>query len=315
MFLRSDQTAFRNVSWWINLVIWAKPLILFLIAVAAIVTPIGLYEEIEVSKDLNHVKFFQIPDKGPMGVGTLPRNDLGFSRLCTDDDWKPHSCPDGNGSSGSGDYRISRQLIELYQSGLTSQSPTVSSFFDIQARLYQIKVNKTQNNLSYLQDVYRSLTTLILDDRLQVVEGLVVDTQRPKIGFRRHTAPIKVQYGAEWDEDLLFLEPKTKCIDLNISVLFDPSEPYAHRLVDKGGFVNMNMTNPWEEGWYDDIQQNPALERRAQATGWSLNFLLASYFNMIESNRATGDGTRKRSLRVPPTPKALSPQRRTFSII
>jgi hypothetical protein len=32
-------------------------------------------------------------------------------------------------------------------------------------------------------------------------------------------------------------------------------------------------------------------------------------------NRATGDGTRKRSLRVPPTPKALPSQKRTFSII
>ena len=171
----------------------------------------------------------------------------------------------------------------------------MSSFFDIQARLYQIKGNDLRSkdlpgNLSYLIDVYRPLTTLILDDRLQAVEGLVIDTQHPKIGFRNHTAPINVQYGAEWDEDLLFLEPETKCIDLNISVLFFLNEPYVYKLVDKGGFVNMNITSPWKaqigkDIWYDDIQESPALDWRAQATGWSVNFLLAHYFNIIEPKK------------------------------
>ena len=131
MFLRSDQAAFRNVSRWLSLVIWAKPLILFLIAVAAIVTPIGLYETIEISKDLKNVAFYYITDKGPMGIGTSLRSDLGFSRIRIDDDLKPHPYPGGNVSSGNGDYRVSRKAIELYQSGLSSQSPTVSSFFNI----------------------------------------------------------------------------------------------------------------------------------------------------------------------------------------
>ena len=241
-----------------------------------------------MSKDLNHVAFSYIPDKGPMGVGTLPRHELGFSRVCGGG-LSPDPCPGDNGSSGSNTYRIFQQLVDLYQSGLPSQRPTVSSFFDIQARRYQIM---PLGNFSYLQDVYRPLTTLILDDRLQAVEGLVVDMQHPKIGFRNHTAPTKVQYGAEWDEDLLFLEPESKCIDLNISVLFNSKILGLSTLVDKGGFVNMNITSPWnarivKDVWNDDIQEKPALDWRAQAIGWSLNFLLARFLNKIESNETT----------------------------
>ena len=118
-----------------------------------------------MSKDLNYVAFSYIPEKGLMGVGTLPRNELGFSRICEDvhSDDAPRPCPGGNGSSGSDTSRISQKLVDLYQSGLTSQRPKVSSFFDIQARRYQIQVNiphgDFQSNFSYLQDVYRPLST------------------------------------------------------------------------------------------------------------------------------------------------------------
>ena len=305
LFLRSDQTASQNVSRWVNLVIWVKPLTLFLIAVAAIVTPIGLYETIEASKDLEHVAFSYIPDKGPLGLGTPLRNDLGFSRTCAPD-FAAQVCPGSTGSventaderglhstSEGIDYRIPRKLAELYQSGLTFQSPTVSSFFDIQARLFKVMIDKAQGNLTYLIDVYRPLGTFLLDDKMQAVEGLVVDTQHPKIGFRNHTAPTNVQYGAEWDEDLLFLEPETKCADVNISlqVEIDPSgvSNFLHTsyLIDKGGFANMNITNPWrarmgEYVWYDGTQENPALDWRAQATGWTMNVFLAYFLNVTK---------------------------------
>ncbi len=307
MFLRSDQTASQNVPRWVNLVIWVKPLTLSLIAVAAIVTPIGLYETIEASQDLKPAAFFYIPDRGSMGLGTPLRNDLGFSRVCG----KPYLyqvCPGSSGSTKHSvnemgrvnsstaeglDYRIPHQLTELYQSGLTSQSPTVSSFFDIQARLFRVMIEKDFDNLTYLVDVYRHLDTFVLDDKIQAVEGLVVDTQHPKIGFRNHTAPTNVQYGAEWEEDLLFLEPETKCVDVNISVQVEVSPSGAltsihpAHLVDKGGFANMNITSPWQArmGKYDlygDTQENPALDWRAQATGWLMNVLLAYYFNVTK---------------------------------
>jgi hypothetical protein len=308
MFLRSDQTASQNVPRWVNLVIWVKPLTLSLIAVAAIVTPIGLYETIEASKDLESAAFFYIPDKGPMGLGTPLRSELGFSRVCGESDPIHQVCPGSSGSTKHSvnergrvnsstaeglDYRIPHKLTELYQSGLTSQSPTVSSFFDIQARLFKVLVDKSFGNSTYLIDVYRHLGTFILDDKIQAVEGLVVDTQHPKIGFRNHTAPTNVQYGAEWEEDLLFLEPETKCVDVNISLQLEISPPSVHtmlrtaHLVDKGGFANMNITSPWpawmmKKGWYGNTQENPALDWRAQAIGWSMNVLLAYFFNVTK---------------------------------
>lgn len=304
LFLRFDQTASQNVSRWINFVIWMKPLILCFIAVAAIVTPIGLYETIEMSRDSELAAFSYIADKGPMGLGTPPRNDLGFSRICGFD-LASRGCPGSSGSTENSadgqsvnstleavDNRIPRKLAQLYQSGLTSQSPTVSSFFDIQARLFKV-MNYKEFNTTYLVDVYRPLGTFILDDKVQAVEGLVVDTQHPQIGFRNHTAPTNVQYSAEWDEDLLFLEPETKCTNVNISLQLEISPSGGFNLtgmtniIDKGGFANMNITSPWQARmgdylWYDGTQENPALDWRAQAAGWTMNVLLAYFFNVTK---------------------------------
>jgi hypothetical protein len=305
LYLRSDQTASQNVPRWVNIIVWVKPLTLSLIAVAAIVTPIGLYETIEASKDLKSATFFYIPDKGPMGLGTSVSNDLEFSRICGSLRNK-FVCPGSSGfiihsrkgatkfiKSKGVDYKIPHKLTELYQSGLTSQSRTVSSFFDIQSRRFRV-ATKSFGSSTYLVDVYRQLGTLILDDKIQAVEGLVVDTRHPKVGFRNHTAPTSVRYGAEWEEDLLFLEPETKCVDVNISLEATSVSDHVTMqntdlfgLVDNGGFVNMNITSPWQartgkHNWYDDTQENPALDRRAQAMGWSMNVFLAYFFNVTK---------------------------------
>jgi hypothetical protein len=282
------------------MIVRAKPLTLFLIAVAAVVTPLGLYEIVEASEALKPAVFSYIHDSGPTELGTPIRTDLGFSRTCD------RVCP-GSGSffefsydktwvnvtKDGLDHWIPQKLAELYQSGLASQSPTVSSFFDIQARLFSISADESYSNLTYLVDRYRSLGTFILDDKMQAVEGLVVDTQRPKIGFRNHTAPTNAQYGAEWEEELLFLEPETKFIDVNISLqikipenrdLLDFLAQTTH-LIDRGGFANMNITTPWsrmkgEYIWYDGTQEDASLGWRAEATGWTTNVLLAYFFNV-----------------------------------
>ncbi len=49
----------------------------------------------------------------------------------------------------------------------------------------------------------------------------MVDTIRGGIGFRNHTIPTQVYLGAEWDEDLLWIEPVTECVNLNLSVEFN----------------------------------------------------------------------------------------------
>ena len=154
LFLRSDQTASQHVSRRVLFIAWATPLALLCIAVAAIVTPMGLYETITASQDLAATAFSYVQDRGPLGLGTAPRTGLGLSRSCGRD-LAAKVCPGStgsrnitrdetwiNGTSENWEYRLPHDLAELYQSGLTSQQSTVSSFFDIEARLYNIAFNE-----------------------------------------------------------------------------------------------------------------------------------------------------------------------------
>jgi hypothetical protein len=82
LLLRSDAAASTHVSRRVAILGWIKPITLFLIAVAAIVTPLGLHEATELSKDTQDTIFAYVPDTGPIGAGTPARSDLGFSREC-----------------------------------------------------------------------------------------------------------------------------------------------------------------------------------------------------------------------------------------
>jgi hypothetical protein len=52
----------------------------------------------------------------------------------------------------------------------------------------------------YVADSFRQLRSFVLGDKLQAVEGLVIDPERPAIGFRNHTAPVDARFGVEWEE-------------------------------------------------------------------------------------------------------------------
>lgn len=305
--LRSDLASSRGVSNRVKLITGLTPLFLLIVAIAAIVTPIGLYETLVVAKDTQLAEFSYLADSGMMGVGTPPRSPLGFSRQC----WgvNPQQCPgttsvleytqNGSGVTTTfvdGDYdrRIPHALAQLYQSGLADQPESVSSFFDIQARHYQFKNSYSTNDTSYLVDSFRSLTSLVKDNGISLVDGLVVDMKTGGIGFRNHTAPLNLRYGAEWEEDITFLEPETVCVDLNMTLetqvedlgeTFNSSKPRAY-LIDQGGYVNIQKASPYLPGWFDDLQialmedGDPSLEGRAFRAGWWTNAQFMLYFNV-----------------------------------
>ncbi len=135
---------------------------------------------------------------------------------------------------------------------------------------------------------------MVMDDSISLVDGLIVDMSKGSIGFRKHTAPTGLLYGAEWDEDILFLEPETACVDLNLTYevqvptvdnIYNPSVSAAF-LVDKGGWVNMNITNPFVESWFEDYQTaltsngDPSLQARAYQAGWYTNVQNMYFFNI-----------------------------------
>lgn len=295
--LRADTATSVNVQGSVKWLLRVGSLGLLLIAVASIITPIGLYETVEPNEVLQAVSFPYIADTGPFGYGTPERSTLGFNRLCgvptlvtcpgsdtvevKSDEFVSSDFPFGYNS------RIPIEKIELLQSGLQEQQQTVSSFFDIQFRSHNKRQDPDINNGTFYDaGLYRQLDTLVLKDSIEAIEGLVVDMINGRIAFRNHTLPAGISLGATWDEDLLVMEPETHCVDTNLTIDFTTSGLNGTSggqlkdivLTDRGGFANIVTDLPT----YDKSspQVNADLVNRAYQSAWYFDALLAIYYNV-----------------------------------
>ncbi|KAK5120014.1 hypothetical protein LTR85_007090 [Meristemomyces frigidus] len=279
LILRPESASTTSVQPRIKAAVWLRPVTLALIAVAAVVTPVGLYEVVQPGRKPQLVTFVYQPDDGPFGTSHT-RPTCTYTADIVHNDY---------------DRRIPAVLAELYQSGLKTQPRSVSSFFDIGWKSYNTRTGDNIGNQTYLVDSYRAISSLLLSDDVHLVQGLIVDGHSGRVGFRDHTVPssTEVPYGAEFAEDILFLEPETACVDINITVKFQmPLEgqlpgldgPIEY-LVDNGGFVNLSHHDPWldlfENGTlYGDTQCDPRLEDRAYRSAWTMNVENMFFFNL-----------------------------------
>ena len=179
---------------------------------------------------------------------------------------------------GDYDIMVPDSLISLYQSGLADHPETVSSFFDIQSRQYSYKNDSRINKGGkYAVDVFRVLDSVVLNDAIEPIEGLILNTKMGGIGFRNHTAPAGIGEGADWSEDILFIEPETACVNTNLTMEFKMAPTGLSSangimnmtLVDNGGFTNLIQKYP--KLTMDDNQSNPKLRERAYKAAWLLN--------------------------------------------
>ncbi|EFR05476.1 hypothetical protein MGYG_08489 [Nannizzia gypsea CBS 118893] len=276
-----------------------------LFGITAVVTPLGLYEGVSPKTETKFADFHYIKDTSPIGYGTPARGDVRFSRVCGG--FTPQVCPHSNGnltttenSTGtyvSGDWydtRIPQRVIDMFQSGLSSQKSSVSSIFDIQWRSYTYStIDDGPNSLvidngtRYPVGAFRQISSLVLNDRIEAVEGLVVDTKDGGIGFRNHTAPPVEPFGSSWSEDILFIVPETQCVDTNLTLDFSVplrssesvGSPIANLvLTDRGGFTNLVLEYPyWDR---NDTQRRPELWHRAYKAAWINNAWSMAFMNV-----------------------------------
>jgi hypothetical protein len=282
---------------------------LVLIAIAAIVTPLGLYEGLVAELSSTSQAFHYIQDPSTFGLGTPPRTAASgtWSRICGA--FSPYVCPNSpnklnefenvTGSFVSSEYyssKIPSDIIEGLHSGLADFGPSVAGPFDIQYRSYiQSALDVDGRGIPidngtepYTKGTYQPISTQVLSDSYLVVEGLIVDMKNGGIGLRNHSAPPPRQYGSSWSEDLLFASPDTVCVDTNLTLDFvipsttlestSPGSAFRLNLTDRGGFVNLNQTYPiWNKG---DPQQSPELWLRAYKAAWLNNALSMAFMNI-----------------------------------
>lgn len=292
--LQTDTATSTGVKRNVRLTGWIQPATLFVISVAAIVTPLGLYTSIEATDSPTTVVFHYTKDPSTFGDGTPPRSSWPFTEVCGNGIPCPgttlnQSCiTEGllQNCTVSYDPRIPAALGALFSDGSSSFSPSVSSIFDIQWRAY-VRLQDAYSTLEYyISGGYRQLATLILNEGAQVIEGLIVDMESGGIGFRNHTVPKSVPaLGATWAEDILFVQPETQCVNLNITMDFQYDSTASNGtavLTDHGGFSALSRQGP-SMNLPSNKQGKINLKERAYNAAWLNNFLTLVYFN------ATGD--------------------------
>lgn len=174
---------------------------------------------------------------------------------------------------------IPESLRKAYSSG-SGYNTTIANYFDIEYRRYQIKLNKEDldinNKSAYLVGTNRVMQSLVLNNKIEPVEGLLVDSKNGSIAFRNHTVPVGFEHGVSWEEDLLFVEPETACVNTNVTLDFEilaavnDSSAFTYPvLVDHGGFKN--LIQEWPQIDLTNSQSNPKLRERAYKAAWMTN--------------------------------------------
>ncbi|KAH6967970.1 hypothetical protein BKA56DRAFT_497595 [Ilyonectria sp. MPI-CAGE-AT-0026] len=306
--LQADSSKNLGVRKSVALIAIAVPLIAFFVSVAGIVTPLGLYEQDETDDEFTPASFNYVRDSSAFAQGTSPRGNGTFTRgchyrLC------PAPCPytsdtltytrnrtgtfcDTNTEINS---TVPQILHDIYMSGTKNRSTTVSNFFDIEWRQESTYYDLDRDNGNLIPGGrFRFLESFALNDEIRAVEGLIVDGKTGGIGFRNHTLPVDYTRGATWSEDLLFLQPDVQCVDLNVTVDWTATTTssgvsgfYISEMVltDRGGFVNINTTDPRNDS---RVGINaPDLRMRAYQAAWLANGLTMGFMNITDNTNKT----------------------------
>ena len=259
--MRTDSSGSKGVRKPVLAVSKLQTITMFLITISSVITPLGLYEAISPNQKPVSKTFGYVKDPSPLGFGTPPRPEFATTRLCGGRGPGTVPCPGSktvdrstrNNTTMTIDYdldvTVPDGLTKLYGSGMNAQSATLSSIWDIQWRQYTYDIDEDKminKGEKYLVGATRTASTVALDNKVQLVEGLVVDTRANSsgIGFRNHSIPQGVNEGGTWSEDILWVEPETVCVDTNLTLDFTLGHDLLEliqnlRLTDRGGFANL----------------------------------------------------------------------------
>jgi len=100
------------------------------------------------------------------------------------------------------DHTVPAATIEIFSSGTLSSRNTIAGAFDIQPRSLQLQSDsRILHGRVVPASVNKDIQLLMLNNRTQAIEGLIVDTRIGKaaVGFRNHTLPTS-PLGGRWRE-------------------------------------------------------------------------------------------------------------------
>ncbi|KAI5363196.1 hypothetical protein Slin14017_G068770 [Septoria linicola] len=295
----TDTVAGNKVDERVRGIAISSSLTTLLLAIAAIVTPLGLHSTLR-NTELDDVRFEYSRDTSAMGLATQSRagynNDDGVEVYNNDTGTGMRTVPDRDDAFIT--TTIPLDISNVFKSADNANGGAVANLFDIQYRSFlnynnQTKPNpdsthvwldhgkpRTQGRFQYYQQFF-------LENRTRAIEGLIISTQdTPGIGLRNHTLPPASEYGYTWKERILWLKPVTQCTSLNLTYEYMIPPPdgqyYAlnQSIVNRGGIICLPELTPILD--LNGTQSDPRYLNRAHAAAVLTNIFLAKY---LKQNR------------------------------
>ncbi|KAJ7235825.1 hypothetical protein C8J57DRAFT_1194628 [Mycena rebaudengoi] len=229
-----------------------------LIIVAGVVMPLGLSAGPPRQAALRSIPATFVTDTSPMGLATSPRIVYKYSRTCGGGTGGTVACP---GNAENTTAAIAPAIIDRFNA--TPYGP-----FGMQFRRYY------EGHSGDMTLPQISMTeSIILRKGIFAVGGLIVDLEKPGIGLWNHTFPTRTPNGGVWEEDVLWIEPVSTCIDANLTVdyelhdLADVNAALKYNLTDRGGFSGLTHEYPelnrngqpldlWQHAWTGVVLNN-----------------------------------------------------------
>ncbi|KAF3482941.1 uncharacterized protein GIQ15_02265 [Arthroderma uncinatum] len=307
--LRTDSVAGKHVHWGVSTVAYISIGLAMLGVISGVVTPLGLSDKVR-PVSTQYVSFHYAPDMSSFGKNTIGRPDMPLSRDCL---IKSISCPgtfvpgsvinQGHGKPSpnpniTSTTNIPANITKMFTSA--SKNSSIASILDIQYRFWlPYSSEYFDDHKPYPRGQLLPLDSLISKDDIVLAEGIVADMRSGGIGFRNHSVPSGLPFGAEWDEDILWIEPDISCVNTNLTyelTLADTlngtfSPPVrAIELVDEGGFSDLRRGNPYKD-WPNITYASPNPRLRADRSAWLSNFLAGLTYNLTHGDaNAVGYG-------------------------
>ncbi|CAO3690075.1 unnamed protein product [Umbelopsis ramanniana] len=249
-FLSTDTGNSKYVRASINWTINYATISIIIITIAGIITPLGLYDTTSTSSQTMALN--TLTDTGPLSTLYTDREGYQESRMCSNG-ITSLVCPGSSYyTTSNGTVTFNTTVPNNIMEKFTSYNGGIGPM-DIQFRIYETGINTGANGGNgYTQGVYRVDESIITSTKLFASQNLIIDkSETPGVGILNVTVPF-FQSGGNWNQQILWLEPVTECVDLNVTYDFtlqdaSPSSPTLqlsnYAITDRGGFANYNANH------------------------------------------------------------------------
>ncbi|KAI8584776.1 hypothetical protein K450DRAFT_276438 [Umbelopsis ramanniana AG] len=291
--LSTDVSNSDHVGKRVKLISTLSTITMILATIAGVITPLGLLPTFR--QDAAKVDLYPVSDNKMLYIPLTPRNNYSETRYCSGYLNQAAPCPGQTLVNVTGLGALQTDLHIPQNITTTFSSTPYSSPFDLQYRRYVLSNSDYNVSGLFPRPQLSIANSVVLRNQLYATSGLIVDTtDTPGIGIGGIQVPI-LPYGATWNQDIMWIEPVTSCVDLNFtlnyqlnaaatisSVFASPSSNIS--IVDNGGFSNLNVTYPviGRNG------QEVTMEDRANKLAFLSLAYIMSQWNISKENTALG---------------------------